>query len=194
MLIGFDFGARRSTSACSPRPARAVSEMWHVTTQTLTGFGHALTSSKARKQISSIVGITEDAHETVVAGAGYALVFLGFISLILAVINLFPFLPLDGGHVLWAVAEKVRGTADLAGRDVPLQLGRDRAAAVPRDQRHQQRHRPAGRLSRCSGTRTHTQLLTSGPKRSGRPGRTALRARRGAAARSPPSAGRAQRQ
>ncbi len=35
--------------------------------------------------------------------------FLGFISLILAVINLFPFLPLDGGHVLWSVAEKVRG-------------------------------------------------------------------------------------
>ena len=35
--------------------------------------------------------------------------FLAFISLILAVINLFPFLPLDGGHVLWALAEKVRG-------------------------------------------------------------------------------------
>ena len=35
--------------------------------------------------------------------------FLGFISLVLAVINLFPFLPLDGGHILWAVAEKVRG-------------------------------------------------------------------------------------
>ena len=27
----------------------------------------------------------------------------------LAVINLFPFLPLDGGHILWSVAEKVRG-------------------------------------------------------------------------------------
>jgi regulator of sigma E protease len=25
------------------------------------------------------------------------------------VINLFPFLPLDGGHVFWALAEKVRG-------------------------------------------------------------------------------------
>jgi regulator of sigma E protease len=55
------------------------------------------------------VGITEIAHESVVAGAGYALVILGFVSLILAVINLFPFLPLDGGHILWSVAEKVRG-------------------------------------------------------------------------------------
>ena len=35
--------------------------------------------------------------------------FLGFLSLILAVINLFPFLPLDGGHILWSLAEKVRG-------------------------------------------------------------------------------------
>ena len=35
--------------------------------------------------------------------------FLGFLSLILAVINLFPFLPLDGGHILWSLAEKLRG-------------------------------------------------------------------------------------
>ena len=31
------------------------------------------------------------------------------ISLSLGVINLFPFLPLDGGHIFWALAEKVRG-------------------------------------------------------------------------------------
>jgi regulator of sigma E protease len=30
------------------------------------------------------------------------------ISLALALINLFPFLPLDGGHIFWAVVEKVR--------------------------------------------------------------------------------------
>ena len=108
MLIGFAFGAPKSFGAFAAAGA-SVSEMWHVTTQTLTGFVHALTNAKVRKQVSSIVGITQDAHETVVAGAGYALVFLGFLSLILAVINLFPFLPLDGGHVLWSLAEKVRG-------------------------------------------------------------------------------------
>jgi regulator of sigma E protease len=108
MLIGFGFGSPKSFGALAAAAA-AVSEMWHVTTQTLTGFGRALTSSRARGQVSSIVGITQDAHETVVAGPGYALVFLGFISLILAVINLFPFLPLDGGHVLWSLVEKLRG-------------------------------------------------------------------------------------
>jgi len=109
MLIGFDFGDAAKHFGALAAAGAAISEMWHVTTGTLTGFGRALTSSQARKQVSSIVGITQDAHETVVAGAGYAVVFLGFLSLILAVINLFPFLPLDGGHVLWSLAEKIRG-------------------------------------------------------------------------------------
>jgi regulator of sigma E protease len=109
MIVGFNFGAAAKSFGALSAAAAAAGELWHVTTETLTGFGRALTSSKARKQVHSIVGITEIAHETVVAGAGYALVFLGFISLILAVINLFPFLPLDGGHVAWSVAEKVRG-------------------------------------------------------------------------------------
>jgi regulator of sigma E protease len=109
MLIGFDFGAAAKRFGVLSAAAAAAGEMWHVTTQTLTGFAHALTSEKTREQLHSVVGITEIGHETVVAGAGYALVFLGFLSLILAVINLFPFLPLDGGHVLWSVAEKVRG-------------------------------------------------------------------------------------
>ena len=40
---------------------------------------------------------------------GRALFILGLISLSLAIVNLFPFLPLDGGHIFWALAEKVRG-------------------------------------------------------------------------------------
>ena len=34
---------------------------------------------------------------------------LAMISLSLAIVNLFPFLPLDGGHIFWALAEKLRG-------------------------------------------------------------------------------------
>jgi regulator of sigma E protease len=109
MLLGFNFGVTpRSFSALGAAGA-ALGAMWHTTTNMLTSIGHAFTSEKVRHEFHSIIGITEIAHETVVAGAGFALVFLAFISLVLAVINLFPFLPLDGGHILWSVAEKVRG-------------------------------------------------------------------------------------
>ncbi|HEY4895475.1 MAG TPA: site-2 protease family protein [Solirubrobacteraceae bacterium] len=108
MLIGFVFGSVRSFGVLGAAGA-ALSEMWHTTTGTITGFGKALTSSKVRHEVHSIIGITEVGSESVAQGPGDAFVFLGYLSLILAVINLFPFLPLDGGHVLWSVAEKVRG-------------------------------------------------------------------------------------
>ena len=38
-----------------------------------------------------------------------ALRLIAVISLSLALINLFPFLPLDGGHIFWSLVEKVRG-------------------------------------------------------------------------------------
>jgi len=109
MLIGFDFGASAKHFSALGAAGAALGEMWGITVQTLTNIGHAFTSAKVRHQFSSIVGVTELTQEAVVAGAGYALVILGFVSLVLAVINLFPFLPLDGGHVLWSVAEKLRG-------------------------------------------------------------------------------------
>jgi regulator of sigma E protease len=109
MLLGVEFGVSAKSFGPVGAAGAAVATMWHATTGTLTGFAKALTSSKTRHEVSSIVGITKYAHETVVAGPGIAIVFLGYISLVLAVINLFPFLPLDGGHVLWSVAEKVRG-------------------------------------------------------------------------------------
>ncbi len=109
MLIGFDFGAAVKPVGVLAAAGLAAREMWTTTTSMITNIGKAFTSSKVRKQLHSVVGITEIAHESVVAGAGYALVFAGFISLILAVFNLFPFLPLDGGHILWSLAEKLRG-------------------------------------------------------------------------------------
>lgn len=109
MLVGFDFGAAAKAFTVLGAGSTALHEMWKATTSMVTNLGRAFTSSKVRGELHSVVGITEIAHETVEAGAGYALVFLGFVSMILAVINLFPFLPLDGGHILWSAAEKVRG-------------------------------------------------------------------------------------
>jgi regulator of sigma E protease len=110
MVLGFQFAPPPVKSFGAFTAAGAsVREMWGMTTQTFSGLGKALTSSKERKHISSIVGISQVTEQAVAAGPGRALVVIGYISLILAVLNLLPFLPLDGGHVLWAVAEKVRG-------------------------------------------------------------------------------------
>jgi regulator of sigma E protease len=108
MRVGVAFGSIRHYGVLAAAGA-SIGTMWHATWGTLTGFAKALTSSKTRGEVSSIVGITKTAHETVVEGSGLALTFLGYISLVLAVINLFPFLPLDGGHIVWSLAEKVRG-------------------------------------------------------------------------------------
>ena len=126
MLIGLRLRRRRQTVRRARRPPGASLQRdvarHH---QTVTGLGHALTSSKARDEVSSIVGHHRGRPRNGSPGAGYALVFLGFISLVLAVINLFPFLPLDGGHILWARGREGPRPAHLAGGDVPLQLGGD---------------------------------------------------------------------
>jgi regulator of sigma E protease len=109
MLVGIGFGSAAKPYGVLSAAGASLREMWGITSQTLTNIGRAFTSAKVRHQFRSIVGITEVTQQAVVAGPGYALVILAFVSLALAIINLFPFLPLDGGHVLWSVAEKLRG-------------------------------------------------------------------------------------
>ena len=109
MRLGFAFGETAKPFGPVRAAGTALHEIWAISKQTVSGLGDALTSSKARHQVTSIVGIAQATSANVGFGAGYALVVLGFVSLALAVLNLFPFLPLDGGHILWAVAEKVRG-------------------------------------------------------------------------------------
>jgi regulator of sigma E protease len=110
MRLGVSFPAETVTVPVAvPRAASAsVSTMWRVTTQTVSTIGRIF-QSKERKQLHGVVGgytVTEQSFST---NTTQALSVLALISLSLAVINLFPFLPLDGGHVFWALAEKVRG-------------------------------------------------------------------------------------
>ena len=79
--------------------------------------------SEERKKIHGIVGISDVTHQAFGFGAREAFTLLAIISLSLAIINLFPFLPLDGGHIFWSVVEKVRGSP------VPFSI-MERASAV----------------------------------------------------------------
>ena len=55
-----------------------------------------------------MVGSYEITRQTILDDIADTVGILALISLSLAIINLFPFLPLDGGHIFWAVVEKVR--------------------------------------------------------------------------------------
>jgi regulator of sigma E protease len=62
-----------------------------------------------RKQLHGVVGGYTVTEQSFATSTSLALQVLALISLSLGIINLFPFLPLDGGHIFWALAEKVRG-------------------------------------------------------------------------------------
>jgi regulator of sigma E protease len=110
--LGFGFAAAYKDVGVGEASTRAVTGMWGVTKATVNAVVRLVYDSKARSQVSGVVGQTTVVQETFKADQVVnAFLLLALISLSLAIINLFPFLPLDGGHIFWAVAEKVRGRA-----------------------------------------------------------------------------------
>jgi regulator of sigma E protease len=109
MRVGFVYG---SSGPREPLPAKkALSEsadrFWLVTRETVK-LPARLFDAKKRKEVSSVVGGYEVTRQTILQNAGDVIGVLAIISLSLAIINLFPFLPLDGGHIFWALVEKIR--------------------------------------------------------------------------------------
>jgi regulator of sigma E protease len=111
MVLGVNLDVRATTVHYGLVGAvgTSIATMWDLGTSAVTHDLDAIVSSKERRQLQSVVGIAQDANQAVANGPGLALVLLALISLVLAVVNLFPFLPLDGGHIVWSIAEKVRG-------------------------------------------------------------------------------------
>ena len=106
--IGFSYGSRPLNPGVAEAAGDSVSFMWDVTSQTV-GVIARIFDPEERKQLSGVVGGYEVTRQAIDFGVREALTLIAVISLSLAVINLFPFLPLDGGHIFWAVVEKVRG-------------------------------------------------------------------------------------
>ena len=110
--LGFQFALTSDRQGPLQASASSVSGMWRVTTATVSSIGRIFVDEQARKEVSGVVGSYETTRQTISAfGFIDALNILAIISLSLAIVNLFPFLPLDGGHIFWALAEKLRGHA-----------------------------------------------------------------------------------
>jgi regulator of sigma E protease len=106
--LGFLFGEKTTYPGPVQAASASVSSLWSVTKQTVSTIARIF-EPKERSQLHGVVGVYTVAQQSFATSASLALELLALVSLSLGVINLFPFLPLDGGHIFWAVAEKIRG-------------------------------------------------------------------------------------
>jgi regulator of sigma E protease len=90
--------------------ALAAQDTWLVTKAMGTWLGH-VASGSGRKDVSTPVGIVQQSSRAVQLGYREYLQVLAIISLSLALLNLLPLLPLDGGHMAFSIVEGVRGRA-----------------------------------------------------------------------------------
>lgn len=116
MRLGFAYGREDVDPSIAEAAGGSVDFMWYVTTETVGTIAQIFKAEK-REELGSVVGGYEATRQAINLDAERAWLLLGVISLSLAIINLFPFLPLDGGHIFWALAEKLRG-----GRPIPFQV------------------------------------------------------------------------
>ncbi len=89
--------------------ARAFEYTWIVAAEIVKSLGR-LAVGEGREDIASPIGITQVSSDAVEQGTTSYLWVLALVSLSLALLNLLPLLPLDGGHVLFALLEGARGS------------------------------------------------------------------------------------
>jgi regulator of sigma E protease len=107
-LLGFGFDEMQRPVSAAHAASLTVTGLWTVTKQTVSVIARVF-EPQVRRQLSGVVGGYTVTQQSFARNTTLALQVLALISLSLAIVNLFPFLPLDGGHVFWALVEKVRG-------------------------------------------------------------------------------------
>jgi regulator of sigma E protease len=107
--IGIAIEARTGPGESLPQASvDALRLTWTITADTVRGIGH-LAAGRDTNQVSSSVGIVRVSAQAWRQGLRDFLFVLGLVSLALGLLNLLPVLPLDGGHIVMAVVEKIRG-------------------------------------------------------------------------------------
>jgi regulator of sigma E protease len=124
MRVGFAWGevGPRETLPAGRAFTEGLDTFWFVTRETVK-LPARLFDAEKRKDVSSVVGGYEVTRQTILSRVEDVVRVMAVISLSLAIINLFPFLPLDGGHIFWAAVEKIRR------RPVPLAV-MERASVI----------------------------------------------------------------
>jgi regulator of sigma E protease len=111
--LGFAFGSRLApTKEYGPIDAVGVAldDMWRMVTGTFDALSR-IGTSEGRSQFSGPIGIVRYTSDAADVGAPYYFTLVAVISMSLAIFNLLPFLPLDGGHIFLLLLERLRGRA-----------------------------------------------------------------------------------
>ncbi|MBD0290691.1 MAG: site-2 protease family protein [Thermoleophilia bacterium] len=108
--LGFVLGSEERRYGAADSVRYAAAETWAVTDATARALGRIVTGS-GRDEVASPVGIVQGSSRALEVGFDVYLRILALISLSLALLNLLPLLPLDGGHIAFSLVEAVRGRA-----------------------------------------------------------------------------------
>jgi len=99
----------RSSPGALPSLAAAVSKSWQMTVAQAKFFVRMLTGQVSTKNISGFIKIAEYAGDYSRAGPSSFLQFLVLLSLSLGFLNLLPIPILDGGQIVFQIAEWAKG-------------------------------------------------------------------------------------
>jgi regulator of sigma E protease len=86
-----------------------LGQTWDVTVQTLAGVWKMITTKAGSEDLGGPLRIAQLSGRVAELGFASLMSFIGVLSVNLALINLFPIPVLDGGHLLFYLAEALRG-------------------------------------------------------------------------------------
>ena len=126
---------------------RATLRTWEMSVLTLRMIWRMLVGDVSVKNISGPINIAQYAGYSASIGLSAFLGFLAVVSISLGVLNLLPVPMLDGGQIVYTLAEQLKGSplserAQMIGQQVG-----HRIAAAPDELRVLQRHFQIARLS-----------------------------------------------
>ena len=86
-----------------------VTETWQVTAETVAGVAQMITGQRGTEELGGPLRIAQLSGQVAQQGLIYLIKFIALLSVNLGLINLFPIPVLDGGHLLFYLAEAIRG-------------------------------------------------------------------------------------